>query len=270
MTCSIPPVAATSPRRSRAAGYLALAMGLGLSGVTLAAQPLAEVVQISQSSLQAAAASQKRIDDLDAQTQNLLNDYRANLKQLEQLERYNASQRRQAEAQEREIASLRADIDNISGLQRSVQPLMEDMLDALDKLVERDLPFQPKERADRIARLRQLMDDPSQSAAQRYRLIVEAYQIENEYGRTIEAYRGDIETGGASYENVEFLRVGRLALMFKTDDDSVLKIFDPKTGGWTDLDRSFLPHVRTGLRMAKELISPNLMTVPVTAPQAAN
>ncbi len=248
----------------------AAAISAAMAAATLPAwAQLGAATQTSQQTVQETEASQRRVDQLDEQTQSLLNDYRANLKQLEQLNRYNASQQRQVEAQQRELESLEADIANIAGLQRSVQPLMDDMLGALKTLVEADLPFQLEERNDRIARLRGLMEDPDQSPAQRYRLIVEAYQIENEYGRTIESYRSDVTVDGNTFENVEFLRVGRIALIFKTDDDQVLKIFDADSRSWQDLDRSFLDSVRTGLRMAKEQIPPDLMTVPVPAPQAA-
>lgn len=245
------------------------ALALAFIATGLWAQ-LDAAVQTSEQTLKETEGSQRRIDQLDAQTQALLNEYRANLKQLEQLNRYNDSQRRQLEAQERELASLRADIDNIAGLQRSVQPLMEDMLGGLGSLVEADIPFLAEERQNRLERLGRIMSDPDQSVAQRYRLIVEAYQIENEYGRTIETYRGDVDAEGTLYENAEFLRIGRLALIFKTDDDEVLKIYDRESGQWTDLDRSFLDPVKKGVRMAKEQIPPDLLIIPVSAPQRAN
>lgn len=248
----------------------AIAVAIGVAVTPVSAQQLDTALQTSRQTVDEAARSQQRIDDLDTQTQSILNDYRANLKQLEQLKRYNASQQRQIAAQEREMASLRADIDNISGLQRSVQPLMEDMLDALDKFVNADIPFLMKERTDRLARLHRIMEDPGQSAAQRYRLIVESYQIENEFGRTLDAYREDVTVGGKTYSNVEFLRIGRLALIFKTDDDAVLKIWDQESRSWKDLDRSFLQPVKIGLRMAKEQIPPDLLIVPVQAPHAAS
>ena len=234
------------------------------------AQQVDPILDTSRAAIQETEQSQERIDQLDSRTQALLSDYRANLKQLEQLNRYNASQQRQVAAQRREMESLKRDIDSIAGLQRSVQPLMEDMVDALGQVVEADIPFLPDERRQRVERLRAIMDDPSQTAAQRYRLVVEAYQIENEYGRTIESYRGDIEVDGRLYENVDFLRIGRVTLLFKTDDGSVLKRYDTGSGQWVDLDRSFLPHVRTGMRIAREQLPPDLMFIPVTAPQPAN
>jgi len=248
---------------------LAAVLALFASGAALA-QQVDPVLDTSRAMVQVTQQSQERIDDLDAETQSILSDYRANLKQLEQLNRYNASQQRQVDAQRREIESLQNDINNIASLQRAIQPLMEDMVAALDQLVEADLPFLAEERRARVERLIALMDDPSRSPAQRYRLVVEAYQIENEYGRTIEAYRGDIEANGRQFENVEFLRIGRTSLTFRTDDDQTLMRFDPDTRQWVDLDLSFLPDIKMASRIAREQIPPDLMFIPVRAPQTEN
>ncbi len=251
-------------------GCLIAGLGVLAMGLHVHAQQVEPVLDTSRAAVEDTSRSQDRIDELDSRTQNLLSDYRANLKQLEQLERYNASQQRQVDSQREEIASLERDIENIASLQRAVQPLMEDMVEALADLIEADMPFLLEERRSRVERLRGIMDDPARSPAERYRLVVEAYQIENEYGRTIESYRDNIEVDGRMYENVDFLRIGRVALIFRTDDDRVLKRFDTDRGQWTDLDMSFLPYVKTGSRIAREQIPPDLMFVPVTAPQSAN
>lgn len=216
----------------------------------------------SQTTAKDTKASQQRIDQLDDQTARLVNDYRANLKQLEAANRYNASLNRNVAGQLRQIERLQADIENISGLQRAMQPLMEDMLDSLARIVEADLPFDIDDRQARISRLSGAMNNPSLSAAQRYRLIVEAYQIENEFGRTIGNYKGSVDADGELITG-EMLRVGRIALVFKTEDDSVLKIYDKDVNGWVDLNRSYLPDVKLGLRMAKEQTAPTLLSVPV-------
>ena len=234
------------------------------------AQQVEPIIETSRDAVNDTAESQDQIDQVDARIQGLLSDFRANLKQLEQLNRYNASQRRQVEAQRREMASLREDINNIASLQRAVQPLMEDMVNGLEELVEADVPFLIDERRDRVERLRGILEDPERSPAQRYRLIVEAYQIENEYGRTIESYRGNIAVDGREYENVEFVRIGRVALVFKTDDDDVLKYFNVDTRSWMDLDKSFLAAIKRGSRVAREQIPPELMYIPVGAPTAGN
>lgn len=248
---------------------IALMAALMLSGA-LFAQQVEPIIETSREAVDDTAESQDQIDQVDARIQTLLSEFRANLKQLEQLNRYNESQRRQVEAQRREMASLTEDINNIASLQRAVQPLMEDMVEGLADLVEADVPFLIEERRERVERLREIMDDPERSPAQRYRLVVEAYQIENEYGRTIESYRGNIDVDGRTFENVEFVRVGRVALVFKTDDDEVLKYFNVDTRNWMDLDKSFLPAIKRGSRVAREQIPPELMYIPVGAPADAN
>lgn len=225
-------------------------------------------VDEAQATANEAKASQQRIDQLDDQTTAALNDYRANLKQLEAARRYNASLVRNVDAQNRQIARMKTDIENVAGLQRAVTPLMEDMLARLGEIVEADVPFSLDDRRARVARLNQMMGNPDIAVAQRYRLIVEAYQIENEYGRTIGAEKGSIDDGG-TLRTGEFLRIGRVALIFKTEDDSVMKIWDKDQNGWVNLPRSYLPDVRAGLRMAKEQSSPDLIPTPVKAPLAA-
>ncbi|HPE31629.1 MAG TPA: DUF3450 domain-containing protein [Parvularculaceae bacterium] len=222
----------------------------------------------SQQTANEGKTSQQRIDQLDDQTAALLNDYRANLKQLEAARRYNESLERNIQGQQRAIDRVKVDIENVAGLQRAVTPLMEDMLARLGDIVEADVPFSIDERRERVTRLTEVMSDPDVTVAQRYRLIVEAYQIENEYGRTIGEYSGSIDDGGEQRAG-EFLRVGRLALIFKTGDDSVLKIWDNAQRAWVDLPKSYLPDVRLGLRMAKEQTAPALLPVPVKAPTKA-
>ena len=244
-----------------------LAMVATAFSLSVMAEDVEPVLDTSREAVEDTERSQERIDELDSRTQALLSDFRANLQQLEQLNRYNASQERQVEAQRAEMASLEEDINNIASLQRAIQPLMEDMVEALDQLVEADMPFLMQERRARVERLRALLDDPSRSPAQRYRLVIEAYQIENEYGRTIESYRGDIEIDGRSFENVEFLRIGRVALIMRTDDSETLKRFDRDSAQWVDLDPAMLPDIRQASRIAREQIPPDLMFVPLTAPQ---
>jgi hypothetical protein len=226
-------------------------------------------LQESEATATETARAQQQIDQLDDQTASLLNDYRANLKQLEAARRYNASLNRNIEAQERQLVRLREDIENVEGLQRAMQPLMEDMVATFGELVSADLPFLATERTERAARLEGVLANPEMSAAQRYRLIVEAYQIEGEYGRTIRAYDGTVNFGGAELTG-EFLGIGRVALMFKTPDDSTLLIYDTAQRDWVNLDKGkYLQDVKYALRMAKEQTAPDIFFAPVKPPVQA-
>ena len=108
------------------------------------AQAFSQALSISDQTADDTARSQQRIDQLDDQTATLLNDYRANLKQLEAARRYNASLNRNIEAQNREITRLREDIDNVEGLQRATQPLMEEMVARFSEVVAADICTSPR------------------------------------------------------------------------------------------------------------------------------
>lgn len=219
----------------------------------------------SRAAVDEGAASQQRVEELDDQAAELLGDFRAAQKQRDLLRRFNASRQREVENQLLEIQGLQQDVENIEGLQRATQPLLDDMMEDLAAFVEADMPFLEEERAARIARLRNVMADSTQTAASRYNLIMEAFQIENEYGRTLDSYEGVVDNNGEELK-VEYLRIGRLALIYKTADDSVLRIYDRSVGDFVDLDRGFLDDVVTGMRIAKEQLPPDLMIIPVSAP----
>ena len=248
-------------------------MGTAIALVATSAAPAAAqfsaAIDVSKQTVNEARASQQRIDELDEETNRLLTDYRANLKQYELLRRFNESRAVEVERQSTQIENLQQDVANVENIQRAMLPLMEDMLATLEEFIAADMPFLEQERADRVARLRNVMTDSSVSEAQRYRLIIEAYQIENEYGRTIEAYDGTVNTESGEL-SVEFLRIGRIALIYKTADDSILRIYDTDQDAWVDLNRSYLADVQLGLRMAKEQTAPALLGVPVSAPEQAS
>ena len=226
-----------------------------------------EALDVSRQTARDGARSQQRVEALDQEASALLNDYRANVKQLDLLTRFNDSQRAEVENQLSQIAGLEQDIANVEGLEQAVVPLIGDMLAQLKVIVAADIPFLVEERQARLDRLDAVMADATQTAASRFRLIVEAYQIENEYGRTIQAY-DNVVVDGDQELTVEFLRIGRVALIYKSADDSILRIFNSETGDFEDLDKGFLDDVRLALRMAKEQTPPGLLQIPVTAPKA--
>ncbi|MBW2693287.1 MAG: DUF3450 domain-containing protein, partial [Deltaproteobacteria bacterium] len=165
------------------------------------------------------AKSQVRIDKISDDTDRLTAEYRVVLQRIDALRVYNKQVSDLIASQEEEMASLRRQIDDVELVGREVTPLMLGMLDAIENFVELDVPFQPDERAERIEGLHDVMVRADVTDAERYRRIVEAYQIENDFGRTIEAYQGELNLDGATRQ-VDFLRVGRVAFLYQTLDGS--------------------------------------------------
>jgi hypothetical protein len=94
---------------------------------------------------------------------------------------------------------------------------------------------------------------------------MEAYQIENEYGRTIEAYRSTLAQGDKEI-TVDFLRVGRIALIYQSLDEAQAGAWSQESRSWEPLDGSFRSAIRDGLRIARKQIAPDLIRLPLPAP----
>jgi hypothetical protein len=211
------------------------------------------------------AKIQDEIDEIADDTDAMAVKYRSALQNTRQLEIYNRQLEGLIEAQNTEMASLRQQIDGVTVVSRTIMPHMEDMLEALEKFVDLDMPFLVDERHERVAKLRELMGRADVTISEKYRRILEAYQIENEYGRTIEAYRGTIDDDGAR-RTVDFLRVGRNALLYQTLDGTESGVWNQKTRTWEPADR-YRNSLRDGLRMARKQVAPDLLTLPMPAPE---
>jgi hypothetical protein len=118
-----------------------------------------------------------------------------------------------------------------------------------------------------MADLHEVMIRADVTDAERYRRIVEAYQIENEFGRTIEAYQGELTLDGATRQ-VDFLRIGRVAFLYQTLDGSETGVWDQKNRAWLDAANS-ASAVRLGLRMARKQTAPDLLKLPLPTAEAA-
>ena len=233
-----------------------------VTGETLA-QNLGDVQTTVEANAQDGVSSQTRIDALDEQTDELTREYRAALKQLASLREYNAQLEKLIAAQKAEMASIRRQIDEVTNVDRTITPLMFRMIDALEQFVGLDVPFLLSDRQQRVAALRALMDRSDATPAEKYRRILEAYEIENEYGRTIEVYEGEMNIGGTD-RTVSFLRIGRVALIYQTLDGDDSGVWNPKAGAFTDLDGDFDSELRSAMRIAKQQAAPDLMVVPLS------
>ena len=160
------------------------------------------------------------------------------------------------------MVSIRQQIEDVTTIDRTIIPHMFRMIDGREAFVNLDTPFLIDERKARVARLRALMDRSDANPAEKYRKILEAFEIENEYGRTIEAYEGDLEVEGVN-RTVNFLRLGRVTWLYQTLDGDESAVWSREQNGWVDLDGDFDSEIRANIRIAKEQAAPNLLIVPL-------
>ena len=253
-------------RRQAALGVL---LGATLLGAIQNAQaePLAAAVVAQSEADQAAAGTQQRIDALDEQTTGIVGKYVQALADVDSLNKYNQQLARQVKSQGAEVASLEQQLDALQVTEREVQPLMAQMVETLDQFVTLDAPFLLEERAKRVANLKEMMERADVAIAEKYRRILEAYQIELEYGRTLDAYQGRLGDGDAA-RIVDFVRLGRVSLMYQTLDGAETGYWNQSKRQW-QRDDGFAKAVKDALHVAKKIGAPDLLRVPVPAPQAS-
>lgn len=256
-----------SPRISKAVRG-SLAAALLLPGLVLA-QSLGQVVTEGEAKAREAKASQERIDAIVDTQQEKLITYRALLKQVEGLEQYNEQLANQVEGQMALIERFDSSIQQVATIERQMLPLTTRMLESLEAFVELDKPFHVAERADRLAGLNDTLAKADVNVAEKFRQVLEAYQIETEYGRKIDAYQDIIDFEGEALE-VDVLRFGRIALVAQSKDTATTLVWNPATAAWERLDPgTYRNSIRRGVLMANKQASIDMVTLPIPAPEAA-
>ncbi len=225
---------------------------------------LSSAVQEQAKSDQASAQSQLRIGQLADQTTELLADYRLTLQQLDRIRIYNDNLATLVADQEAEKASIATQLEDFVVVEQGIVPLMFDMIESLTQFINLDMPFQLQERTRRAARLRDNMEKADITISERYRQIMDAYLIETDFGRSTEAYTGNLPLEGVDTQ-VDFLRVGRVLLAYQTQDRARTGFWNKQSGEWEALPDSYRNAVTQGLRIARKQAAPDLLRLPVPA-----
>lgn len=232
-----------------------LAVGVG-------ATTLPDIFAVAERINAQAKDSQAKVDALTEETRELYDDYKTTLKEIEGLRVYNRQLDRQIAGQEQEMAEIAGNMDKITDVQRQVTPLMERMLVGIEQFIENDLPFRPDERRERITRLRDILNRPDVAVSEQFSQVVSAFQIENDYGRAMEAYSGKITVDGGE-RVADILHIGRISLVYQTSDGQETGYWNEEARRWEVLDDAYQAAVRKGIRMARGQASTDLLPVPL-------
>ena len=217
---------------------------------------------------QDAKESQQRVDKIADTTEKIFASYKKELKVIDGLKVYNALLQKQLDDQVTQINDLKDSIAEVSVIERQITPLMLKMIDGLEEFIKLDVPFLLKERTERITKLRETVERADVTAAEKFRSVLEAYQIEGDYGRTIEGYKDLLEINGKMRE-ASFLRFGRIALVYQTDDKEFNGVWDQAGRKWETLSSAeYRNYIAEGLKIARKQVAPNLLMLPVSAPVA--
>ena len=253
-------------RAKRNAVLLLSTLGAIFTAEMVAGQAVEQIVAAESRRIQLAQAAQDQIDGIVDETRSVAEEYRAVMKEVDGLLVYNTLLDRQIEDQEEELRNLRLSIDQVQIIERQVLPLLTRMIDGLEQFVALDVPFLIDERNQRVENLTVLLERADVTAAEKFRVVMEAWQIENDYARTIYTYTDELEIDGTPRE-VDVLQVGRVALVYQTADGAESGAWNQRTRSWESVGDEYRNPIRQGIRLARNQIAPDLLLLPLAAPE---
>lgn len=231
--------------------------------VLLADNALAPSLNEAQKLHADGARSQQKIDQAREQTDQLLQEYRQLSEELQQLE-INYQQMTEIHRQQQDsVGSLEQQLAQVSQTENDIVPMLFAMIDWLEQSVIDDLPFYEQERQERIERLKRTIVAPDLTLTERYRQVMEAYQIESEYGYTLDTHASDIKFNGEQ-RRVNILRTGRVGLFFESLDGHYGGRWDVPQQKWLAVDGDSLQNIKLGILIARKQRPQALLTLPLT------
>lgn len=232
-------------------------MSSAISAATVE-QSLKESEKLSQT----AQSSQLHIERLDDASQAMLEEYSGTLAKAKALESYNQQVSELIVAQQQELHSYQEQLASLHETEAAVMPLMSRMVEVLADFIAADVPFLPFERTDRLETLQELLPRADVSMAEKYRRILEAYQIESDYGYTLEAWRGELGEG-EQQRSVEFLRLGRVMLYYQTPNGHESGYWNAQSRSWEVLDSQARRPLQKAIAIARQQQSADWLELPV-------
>lgn len=239
---------------------------LALSASNIASADALSNLQNAEAKIfKASNKSQSKIDNIYEQTQDLLAEYRNTLDEAEVLQGYNDHVQRMVDNQNSNIQSLQKQIDGIDKTKQGVVPLMYKMIDTLEQFVDLDVPMNLADRKERIAGLRNVMNDSDVSVSEQFRLVLEAYEIEASYGTIFSVYQAEQDFGDGTAVTADFVHMGRISFLAQSLDAKRAWVWNNESRSWDTLGDEYLKPVTDAIRMARKQLPLNLAKLPVFA-----
>tara|TARA_Y100000992_G_C21223701_1_gene471793 strand:+ start:113 stop:829 length:717 start_codon:yes stop_codon:yes gene_type:complete len=232
--------------------------------LSLHSSDMESVLEVGRDNQQLSAKSQSLIDSTERQTDKIVNEWKAVSKQVEGLKLYNAQKRIQIQAQLDLMDKLDEQLVQVVVMQRQIPPLAQKMLDSLESFISLDTPFRKEERQNRIDLVRSSLAKPKVTASEQVRQVLEAYNIEAEYGRKIDTYESTLNDGTV----VNILVIGRIGMFYQTKDEQSSGRWNNEIGQWDELPGSYRKPIRDGIRMAKKLAPTDMLMMPIVKGEA--
>ncbi|CAH7040357.1 TonB system biopolymer transport component; Chromosome segregation ATPase [Vibrio chagasii] len=241
-----------------------LALAISLVATSSMANSLDQAQSIQNKTNNASASSQKVIDKSSQATLMLQAEIERLQEEVKNLEIYHDHLAALVESQNKEAQSIEEQIEEIKYTRQGVVPLMYQMIDGLQQLVEKDVPIKKEQRLERVEKLQSMMTRADVSDAEKYRRILEAYQIEMDYGIKLGVYQGRVALASDETIEADVLHLGRISLVARNLNGSQYWAWNQTEAQWQELDSSMKSELDKAYDIASQQAAPSLITLPVS------
>lgn len=233
------------------------------AGFTLADETQ-KAVSSAEGLVQKAARHQSKVNELDRIDQESLAEYRSTLLEIDMLKKNIDQYENAVKGQKSEIERLQEESTRVEELKGNLYPFLKSQVANLSKFISLDIPFLLEERKKRIDNLQSILRRSDISDAEKYRIISEAYEIEVEYGRTLQVYRGTAPSATHTEQAVDYLRVGRVGWFYRTLDRTALFGYEAAAQKWVPLPDSLNQKLDIAFAVARKEKLPEYLTLPLS------
>lgn len=232
-------------------------------GINLAAQEVVnQAIDTQVDSSTESIKLQEKINQLDEESKRVYFEYKDTLNEYKSLKNYDDQLSKIVDQQIQEIKSIEDQIESLDDINIDILPLLKRMVESLSKFISIDIPFLIDERKKRIDDLDQLITRADVTTAEKFRKIFETYQLEADFGRTIESYNGYIKIDNDN-KAVEYFRLGRLGLFYRTLDGKETGFWDNTQKKWEHKGSSLDNDIKLALDIANRQSPPNFISLPL-------
>ncbi|BCL71020.1 DUF3450 domain-containing protein [Vibrio nigripulchritudo] len=183
--------------------------------------------------------------------------------QIENLTLYRNHLRKLVTSQNTELDSLEQQLKDIEDTRQGIVPLMYRMIDGLESVLTSDVPLRHEARQKRLDDIKLLMGRADVAEAEKYRRILEAYQIEIDYGTKLGAYPAEIELNDG-VRQVEQLYFGRVSLVSRSLDNQKYWVWRQQNKTWEELPKEKGIEINKAFAMAAKQQAPSVVTLPLS------
>jgi chromosome segregation ATPase len=244
------------------ATLLAGSLGAALATGSLHAQETKSLSDTVSKTVATQQDTQKKQEAWAEEKNDLTARYRAAKAQVDYLEKTKAFEQNEVASLDKGIAELERRMVESGRLKDNLEDSLNVVMGHLDTWVNHDIPFLMDERHARLASVREAIAKPEVSAAEKLRRVLEALQVEANYGNTVDVSQERIQVGSEEV-SADVIRVGRVSVFWRSPDGKRVGEYDRASKQWVEIDRKYAQDIGNVREMVLRLRSTKVITLPL-------